>query len=500
MKFSNAMKSGNTNKFSLTENGARAYSTSGSYLLDLFSQISALRGKSVSDRVVMFKRAYDESPLYATKLAFYARNIRGGLGERDSFRTMLKTLAIINPTAVVKNLDAVVEFGRYDDLYELVGTACEESMWTFIASTISKDMGNVKAGKPVSLCAKWLKSVNTSSEESRKLGKLTAKALGYSEKNYRKMLSLLRGKIDVTEKKMSSNKWTSISYSQVPSYAMKKNRKAFSKHDPDGMAAFISAIQKGETKVNAATLFPYDIMMGLNLRENSNYEYGRNRNPITFTVDRDAVLEAQWKALPSYVTGEHNMLVMADTSGSMRGMPMATSIGLAVYFAQRNKGAYHNLFMTFSSEPSLVELKGETLQEQVACIPAIVSNTDLEAGFDLILDLAIANNVSQAEMPSGLIVISDGQYDEQAGRDGLSFYDSMRVKFSTAGYTIPTLVFWNCGAEKSSVHAQTGTAGVMLVSGSSPSIFKSVLNFAGSSPYESMIKVLDDEMYSKIVI
>ena len=56
---------------------------------------------------------------------------------------------------------------------------------------------------------------------------------------------------------------------------------------------------------------------------------------------------------------------MADVSGSMCGRPLATSIGLAIYFAERNIGAYHNLFMTFSSDPDIVILKGETLYQKI---------------------------------------------------------------------------------------------------------------------------------------
>lgn len=495
MEFSKAVKK--FNNYTLTENGAVALKSTEDSLVDLFATVGAMRGKNYDEVVQAFEPALSQDRLLATKLMFYARNVRGGLGERDTFRMMLHYLAKTRPEIVVKNLDLIPVFGRYDDLYALVGTSVEKDVWNFIKETIKADYDAMKEKKSISLCAKWLKSVNTSSTESQELGRMTAKALEMTEKQYRKLLSAMREYIRVTETKMSANEWGKIEYSQVPSRAMKNYRDAFVKHDEERFAEFIGKVEKGEAKINSSTLYPYDILMSAHLGYNGGYG-GWGSTHSTFKIAYDKVLEEQWKALPNYVEGENNILVMSDTSGSMEGLPMATSIGLAIYFAERNKGAYKNLFLTFSESPSFVELKGDTLQSKVACVPAIVANTNLESAFDLILDVALKNHVSQKEMPVSLIVISDMHFDEATSRSNNLFFKDMKRKFKDAGYKMPTVIFWNVSQRASAFQAKADTDNVMLVSGQSTSTFKSILGNIGKTPYDFMLEVLNDEMYSKV--
>jgi len=226
----------------------------------LFGQIGAMRKRPDADIESAFSKAFAEDKLLATKMAFYARNVRGGLGERRTARIIFKFLAKLYPDVMKKNIQFLPLFGRYDDLYEFVGTPVENDMWRLIQEQWNLDIKNMKDNKPISLLAKWLKSVNTSSQESNKLGKLTAKNLGLSEKEYRKTLSVLRRYLDVTEVKMSHNQWSDINYAGVPSRAMSIYRNAFRKHDEDRFNAYIESVSKGEAKINSSTLFPYDIL------------------------------------------------------------------------------------------------------------------------------------------------------------------------------------------------------------------------------------------------
>ena len=111
------------------------------------------------------------------------------------------------------------------------------------------------------------------------------------------------------------------------------------------MQDFLYKALEGEAKINSSTLYPYDIVEKiLNSREESE------------------LLEAQWRQLPNYVTEDMNAIVIADVSGSMKGRPMASSVGLALYFVEHNQGAYHNIFMTFSEKTDIITVKGETLK------------------------------------------------------------------------------------------------------------------------------------------
>lgn len=480
------------NNFTTTENGAVALKSTNSSLLDLFGCIGSLRTRDSHEIERLFTHAYTEEPLLAMKMAFYARNIRGGLGERRTFRIILKYLAETAPEVVIKNFDNIPLFGRYDDFYTLIGTSVESQMWCYLKDQLNADIKNFQNNQPVSLLAKWLKSVNTSSEETNRLGKMTAKAFGLPEKVYRKTLSALRKYIDVTEVKMSANTWTEIDYSHVPSRAMCIYRNAFQKHDKEGFERYMESLKKGKTTIHSATLYPYDIIE----------KFGINHRSAYFSFLKcDPVLEEQWKHLPNYIDGAHNVLVMADTSASMYGRPLCTSVGLAMYFAERNKGPFKDTFMTFSRRPSLVTLKGNTLYDKIKCIPSIIGNTNLEAAFMLILNTAKKHNLSSSDLPRALIVITDMEFDTATVNYGnWTFYDSMKKTFEQEGYQIPNVVFWNVNSYHDHFQVTSNYPGVQMASGQSASVFKSILANIGKTPYEAMLGVLNDPVYDCVVV
>ena len=234
-------------------------------------------------------------------------------------------------------------------------------------------------------------------------------------------------------------------------------------------------------------MYPYDIVEKI--------LYGRENNKV---------LEAQWKALPNYIEDGTNALIMADVSGSMSwngGRPLATAIGLAIYFAERNVGAYHNLFMTFSSNPETVVLKGETLSQKInnARRADWGNSTDLKAAFKKVLDIAKKNNISQEEMPKAIVVISDMEIDYCGNRDW-SFYDKMANKFHKAGYVIPNIIFWNVNSRHDVFHADSRRKGVQLASGQSVTVFKQILQNLGYNPIEAMENTINSERYDCIIV
>ena len=496
MNFANALKT-NTN-VKLTENGARAYSTTGKALLDLFAQIGALRPRSEKEITDKYAAAFAADPLLATKMLFYAGNVRGGLGERRTFRICLKWLAQNHADIVIKNAALIPHFNRWDSLFVLIGTPAEKEMWKVIADQLNTDMAAVAASKgrkaqPISLLAKWMPTETASSANTRALAHKCMTNLGLTPRAYRKVLSALRRHLKVVETSMSAQEWTAIQYSQVPSYAMKNYRSAFGKHDPEGFAAYKASLVKGETKVNASTLYPYDLVAQYTKR----YGYWFRGTPNT-----DTIVEAQWKALPNYVQGENNILVMADVSGSMSGRPMDTSIGLATYFAQRNKGDYHNLYMTFTDRPHFIELReGATLAECVCKVMQtdVGYNTNLEAAFNYILQHAVNNGVSNDELPKALVVISDMEIDRYMRQNKMDFVDAMKAKFARYGYTLPKLILWNVEARNDTFLSKQED--VLCVSGQAASTFRELCgNLNGKTAWDLMLETLGNKMYDCITI
>ena len=484
MNFSDVMRE--ESKWTKTENGADAKNTTDSALLDMFATIGAMRTRSEDEIVKKFELAFQEDSLGAMRCLFYARDIHGGLGERRVFRVLLTYIANKHTEELRKNIDKIPEYGRWDDVYSLVGTKLEDNMWDDVKYQLLKDKVLMKNEESSSLLAKWLKKADASSPNTRKLGIYTAKKLGMSVYDYKRLCNRLRKHIDVVEQRMSARQWDTINYPAVPSRAMMNYRKAFARHDQERFEEYINKVSSGEQKINAATLYPYDIV-----------------EKILYHSENSKVLEAQWDNLPNYVEGDVNAVVMADVSGSMYGRPMATSIGLAMYFAERNKGAYHNLFMTFSGRPKFVEIKGNTITQKINFISRASwqMNTDLEAALMKILDVAIENHCSQEEMPKSLIIISDMEIDcctNQKHRE--NFYDYVSRVYKEHGYKIPNVVFWNVNSRHDVFLADKNRKGVQLVSGQSVSTFKNLIGCVDKTPVEMMYSVLNSDRYQAIQI
>lgn len=485
-----------TNIATQTDNGAYAVTTTSDPLLDLFGTIGAMRGATNQHIVAKFKESFNRDPLLAMKILFYARDVREGLGERNVFKVILKELADAQASVLKANLANVPFFGRFDDLFVLENTDLDAEMWAFLRNQFASDWEAFNKGESFSLMAKWMPSMGTESNDQRFVRRM-AKKFGLPVNELRKRTSAMRKALDVVEVKQSAGDWSEIDYSAVPSRAMLQYRTAFHRHDGDRYSEFIDRVLDGEEKVNAATLYPYDLLEALYIDTSYRGLTVRNKGAIR-------EVQAQWNALPNFVQEGANILVMADTSGSMGGRPMHTSVGLAIYFAERNRGDFKNVFMTFSSRPSFITLpENGTLIDKINAIPSIVDNTNIEAAFDLILRTSVENNVPQEDMPKSLVIISDMQFDDpSAGCADYNqlYHDRFREKYAKAGYELPTIVYWNVNSPRDVFHANKDLTGVQLVSGQSASIFKQVVNSIGKTAFESMLDTLNDPRYDVVTL
>lgn len=471
-----------------TANGAKAYSSTLNSSLDLFGKIAACRN-DVKQAQKLFALAFKEDPETATRILFWARDIRGGQGERQVFRNLFKYLVEENGEIGAKLVSLVPEYGRWDDLLVLENTSAWETVLNAIEAQLNVDRISYKAGQPISLLAKWLPSINASSKDTKRLGRKIAAHLGLSEKDYRKILSNLRTHISIVEKAMCSKEWSAIDYSKLPSRAAFMYRKAFQKQDGVRYAEYLSAVEKGEAKINASTLYPYDIV--------EQYLYKGARN--------DKTIDLQWEALPNYMEGrEFNGLVVADVSGSMGiygGMPMSVSISLAMYIAERNTSpVWKDKFLTFSERPELQTIVGSTIGKRIDNLSraAWSMNTDLMAVFKTVLDAGVKNNVAAEDMPQKLIIVSDMQFDVCCRSNKRTNFEQIQKLYRKAGYEMPSLIFWNVNAIGGDVPIQAHDTGTALVSGCSPSILKSVLGDKIITPVDVMRDAVYSERYSSV--
>lgn len=484
----------------LTENGALVYASSGTDLVDINFRVSQLRNATSDEILTAFEAAYNENPILAIRWLFYVRDIRGGLGERRLFRVILRDFAQKNPELVSAILPLIVEFGRWDDMFALLGQndSVDNDIYRLIKKQLQQDIAGVKDNKSISLLGKWLPSINTSSKETCALARQIARNLNLNEKEYRKTLSRLREHLNIVERAITTNEWNGIAYEAVPSKANLKYNSAFLRHDELRRRTFLSKVSDGTATMHAATLYPYEIV----------HKYGKYPSRI------DAGVEALWKSLPDFVKGEGNTLVVADGSGSMDALVNKTNVtrweiahSLAIYFAEKASGEFKDKYVTFSEHPQLVDLStGTTLLDKVkiALEHNEVANTNIQAVFELILNTAIANHMEQEELPKVILIISDMEFDSCVIADSSrSFYSrrpdktlftNFAEKYAQHGYKLPKMIFWRVSGSTQSVPVIENELGVGLMSGYSPAIVKAVFS-NNLSPYEILVDLLMDHRY-----
>ena len=482
--------------FKLTENGAIAHSSTGSNLYDLFAFGGAYRNRTVEDCLTLFVKAFNENPTYAMKCLFYLRDVRGGQGERRFFREVVKYLAIHQPEVMKRNLQYIPEFGRWDDLYMFVDTPLMMDAFAIIKEQLALDV----QCKTPSLLAKWLKSENTSSDESRMLGNLTRMYLKMSHKQYRKTLSILRERINVLERLMSAGRWDEIEFDKIPSKAGLVYKNAFARRDVI-KAKYEAFAKDTSTKVNAATLYPYEVVR--KALDNFNW-----RQWTSTDTDR-AMINKYWDNLTDYFNGATlNALAVVDTSGSMTCTyggdvrPIDVAISLGLYCAQKAQGPFHNHYISFASRPQMIDTTAPDFCQAVYNIyrTNLVDNTNLEAAFGLLLNTAITHHTPQNELPESLIIISDMEIDEARYGWGRTLetpeatMETIKRSWAAAGYKCPNLVYWNVNARNNTILDKSEN--VSYVSGASPTIFEQIMS--GKTGIQLMYDKLNSDRYKNI--
>lgn len=503
--FMNQLK--NATNYKYTENGGVAYRSTNSAVYDLFAMGAAYRKRMDEDCLLLFKNAFEENQSLALKCLFYIRDCRGGQGERRFFRLCMKWLAENYPTRVRNLVQYIPEYGRYDDLFELLNTPLEKEVINLIKGQLIEDMNSTKNG--ISLIAKWLPSENTSSRETVAKAKKIRTALGMTSKQYRKMLSKLRDKINVLEKLMSANRWNEIEFDKIPSRAGLIYKNAFARRDI--IAKKYEAFAKDKTtKVNAAVLYPYEVVA--KATQSCGY-YSR----LTLDETDRAMINKYWENLPEYGLKNSNrkLLCMVDTSGSMTGSsasaPINVAISLGLYCAERIGGPFKDHYISFSRHPQLIKTEGIDFCDKVNRIyrTNLCENTNLTAAFDLLLDIACQPGVKKEDLPTDIIVISDMEIDRGTGdwyygnRNGTSWttkgtateMEKMRQKWAAYGFELPRLIYWNVDCRDQTI-LDSGP-NVSFVSGFSPVLFKSVLT--GKTGWDLCLEAICAERYNVIV-
>ena len=464
------------NQEALTENGMKARKSTANAVVDLFYNIGASRGKNI---VPAFTAAFVENKELALRTALWARDVRGGSGERELFRNILRHLENTDVKSAVLLMAKVPELGRWDDLLVFKGDFLKQMAFEMIKNALEANNG---------LCAKWMPRQGETAAEMRKY-------FGWSPKFYRKRLVELT---KVVETQMCAKQWDEINFSHVPSLAASRYKKAFNRNTPM-YATYVESLVKGDdpkVKVNAGAVYPYDVLKG------------RIGGYMKFDKTELDLVQKQWEALPNFV-GDANILPLVDVSGSMScpagghgsksGLTcMEVAVSLGLYLADKNTGKFKDTFLTFSNKPELLNLKGNINQKIDQMVKSNwAMNTDMIAAFKKILDVAVKGNVPQEEMPAMLLILSDMQFDQCVEYDDNAL-QAIERNYRNAGYEMPKVVFWNLNASYGNAPVKFNETGTALVSGFSPAIVKPLLSCDMDSftPEAIMLKTIMDDRYA----
>lgn len=495
MDFIEAMKAENNLRKTLTENGAVAYESTGKEILNFNFRLSSFRKMDMTEIKKEFGRVYYENPLLAVKFVFWVGDIREGAGERKVFRACLIWLAEHKPEVAKKVISLVSEYNRFDSLLPLLDTELRYEVSTYLKDQIKADKKNRKAGNPITLCAKWLASINASSEKTRHYAKILCEDWGWSYKKYRKTLAKLREYLNVVEVKMSAKEWNEIDYNTVPSKANLIYNGAFLRNDEERRRQYLGDLQKGAAKINAGVLQPHEIV--------TNYtEDGWWSNSVKYY---DETLEQLWKNLPDMTVS--NTLVVRDGSGSMcsgisgRTTCLDVATALTLYMAEHNTGAWKDKFITFSSNPEIIDVSAErTLHDKLDKVSHYndCSNTDIYKTMKLILKTAVNNHMTQEDMPEMIVICSDMQFDGRMFNLNKTLFEDIIDEFEAAGFKMPKICFWNIDdRNEKTIPLQQNDLGLILCSGFSVQIMKMFMSNK-LDPYEILLETLNSPRYDAV--
>lgn len=506
------MKTDNNENILLTENGDKAFSTSGNCNLDFFVRIT--RGAPLKDLLETFRKAWVEKKEIAIQNFFNIRDIRGGKGEKLIPQVLLVLLKRTVPNAYEVILERMVEYGYWKDVMRVVEIDTRLNLILhntknptndvsvevkLFAKQLQKDIdtlnnheGEKKA--TISLCGKWApREKSHFNHHPIFLANKIMIEMNMKPKEYRKMLTQLCKHLNILEMLMSTQQFDKIDFSKIPALALRKMRGAFNRNsNSEGVETeerknlclsykdFLQKLAEGKTKVNIKGTQPHELV--------DTYIFKNN--------NIDPLIEGQWKELKKRVLEDGafcDVTAVVDVSGSMDGLPMQVAIALGILVAECTEGPFHGQVITFHEKPSWHILTGDTLKDQVKCMKKAPwsGSTNMIAVFSLILEQAIKAKLKREQMVKTLFIFTDMQFDSvDCGRK--STFEVAKKMFEEKGYNLPKVVCWNLRTSSAKTLPVTqNEEGFVMLSGFSAELLKSILTGNEFTPFTMMMHVLE---------
>ena len=429
--------------------------------------------------------------------------------------------------------------------------------------TLKTDEEALITDQPISLLAKWIPRENRNGPLASYIArKLYPGIPEFSTRMrlYRKRIVALNRKIETTEIAMSGKYWSEIEPSKVPGRCLHKHMKAFLNENITGRQLIrhpesedrmdcrknfqehFAKAAKGEdgaTINGSKTLFPHELIKKIVKSICDEQQIDEVNDP-----DQRNAFIAQWNSMVTDAKeggGLGRSIAMCDFSGSMQGsgsnndIPYYVSMAIGLLISEVTTDEFQDTMLTFDSTPKMHRLPKGTIFDRVKTIINSMSlgqgtSTDFQKAMDLILAELKAKRCLPGKEPDNLIVLTDMNWDQACGSNESSYYtgnayrhivktsswqthvEMIREAFKRAGedlygegngWKMPRIIIWNIASTSTDFHAQTDTPGVAMLSGWSPTLFKTLQSkgpdgVEPTTPMDMLRILLDDERYALI--
>ena len=429
--------------------------------------------------------------------------------------------------------------------------------------TLKTDEEALITDQPISLLAKWIPRENRNGPLASYIArKLYPGIPEFSTRMrlYRKRIVALNRKIETTEIAMSGKYWSEIEPSKVPGRCLHKHMKAFLNENITGRQLIrhpesedrmdcrknfqehFAKAAKGEDSATingSKTLFPHELIKKIVKSICDEQQIDEVNDP-----DQRNAFTAQWNSMVTDAKeggGLGRSITMCDFSGSMQGsgsnndIPYYVSMAMGLLISEVTTDEFQDTMLTFDSTPKMHRLPKGTIFDRVKTIINSMSlgqgtSTDFQKAMDLILAELKAKRCLPGKEPDNLIVLTDMNWDQACGSNESSYYtgnayrhivktsswqthvEMIREAFKRAGedlygegngWKMPRIIIWNIASTSTDFHAQTDTPGVAMLSGWSPTLFKTLQSkgpdgLEPTTPMDMLRILLDDERYALI--
>lgn len=451
---------------------------------EFIDNISYFRNATEEEIIESFRRILYSSTACSIKLLFFIRDKVNGLGERRVFRVILKYLGNEHPIYIENNLNLIPKYGRWDDLYSLFDTSLEKNVVDLFKNQLQID---INSKKPSTL-AKWLKSENTSSKESRRLGNKTRRLLDLSPKEYRRLLSSLRRKIDIVENNLSSKDYSKINYKNLTNLNLKKYKKAFLRNDKANYEKF-----RFENTQNTFSFRCIENVISI-IRNNL---HNSNINSIEdmYIKNLEYLIDKHTRSLNSF----EDTLIINGLEGEVvknQNKYINILITTILLYNKMNLNSFKNYYMSFKKNSKFNKLTGSNYIEDIEFISKnyINYNIDLNSSLDLLLFTSIKKNLRPEAIPKSVMFIYNSSED-------LVFKDfkDINEKWINSGFEMPKIKFWNL-KNLSSKFSISNKGDITMIAGYNNSIWKYLLEGKEINNCTMIIDKFNNIEYSDLII